>query len=82
MTIGGEIPQIVDSDFDESLVASAPDDMVAEVAGPPFSPTEAAAAIALGLIALLIAGLMSLLLAALAEEHRLSASGIGLAAMA
>lgn len=60
---------------------SAPDDVVDEVAGPPFSPTEAAAAIALGLIALLIAGLMGLLLAALADEGRLSAPGIGLAAM-
>jgi hypothetical protein len=60
----------------------APDDMVDEVAGPPFSPVEAGAAIALGVLALLVAGLMSLLLAALAEEHRLSASGIGLAAMA
>jgi hypothetical protein len=65
-----------------AAVQPAPDDMVDEVAGPPFSPTEAAAAIALGVIALLIAGLLSLLLAALAEEHRLSASGIGLAAMA
>src|SRR4051795_7945371 len=59
----------------------APDDMVDEVAGPPFTPTEAAACIALGLLALLIAGLMALLLGALAEEGRLSASGIGLTAM-
>lgn len=56
-------------------------DSVAEVAGPPFNPTEAAAAISLGVLALLVAGVFSLLLAALAEEHRLSASGIGLAAM-
>lgn len=56
--------------------------MIDEVAGPAFTPVEGAAAISLGVIALLIAGLMSLLLAALAEEHRLSASGIGLAAMA
>lgn len=60
---------------------SAPDDMIDEVAGPPFTPLEGAACIALGLVALLIAGLMGLLLAALAGEHRLSASGIGLAAM-
>lgn len=59
----------------------APDDVVDEVAGPPFTPTEAAAAIALGLLALLIAGLMGLLLGALAEEGRLSAPGIGLTAM-
>jgi len=59
----------------------APDDMVDEVAGPPFTPVEAAAAIGLGLLALLISGLMGLLLAALSEEGRLSASGIGLTAM-
>jgi hypothetical protein len=59
----------------------APDDVIDEVAGPPFSPTEAAAAIALGLIALLITGLLGLLLAALADEGRLSAPGIGLTAM-
>jgi hypothetical protein len=61
--------------------AQGADDGVAEVAGPAFTPTEAGAAIALGLLALLIAGLMALLLSALAEEHRLSASGIGLTAM-
>ena len=54
---------------------------VDEVAGPPFTSTEAAAAIALGLIALLISGVMALLLPALAEEGRLSASGIGRTAM-
>jgi hypothetical protein len=59
----------------------APDDGVEEVAGPPFSPTEAAAAIALGLITLLISGLFGLLLATLADEGRLSAPGIGLTAM-
>ncbi|MBS0361787.1 MAG: hypothetical protein JSR98_10430 [Proteobacteria bacterium] len=56
-------------------------DEIAEVAGPPFNPTEAGAAIILGVLALLISGLMSLLLAGLADEHRLSASGIGLSAM-
>jgi len=65
-----------------SSVAAAEDDLVVhEVAGPPFTPVEAAAAIGLGLLALLISGLMGLLLAALAEEGRLSASGIGLTAM-
>ena len=59
----------------------APGDLIDEVAGPPFVPSEAAAAIALGLLALLISGLMGLLLAALAEEGRLSAPGIGLTAM-
>ncbi|HEX3365301.1 MFS transporter [Phenylobacterium sp.] len=64
-----------------SAAGSAPDDLVDEVAGPPFVPSEAAAAIALGLLALLITGLMGLLLATLAEEGRLSAPGIGLTAM-
>jgi hypothetical protein len=59
----------------------APDDLVDEVAGPPLTPTEAAAAIALGLLALLISGLMGLLLATLSEEGRLSAQGIGFTAM-
>jgi hypothetical protein len=59
----------------------APDNTVDEVAGAPFVPSEAAAAIALGLLALLISGLMGLLLATLSEEGRLSASGIGLTAM-
>ncbi len=62
-------------------MSHVPDDVVDEVAGPPFTPTEAAAAIALGLLALLISGLMGLLLSTLAEEGRLSASGIGLTAM-
>ncbi|HEY3948333.1 hypothetical protein [Phenylobacterium sp.] len=56
-------------------------DSVAEVAGPPFNPTEAAAAIVLGVLALLISGLFSILFSTLAEEHRLSAAGIGLSAM-
>ena len=54
---------------------------IAEVAGQPFTATETTGAISLGLIALLIAGLMPLLLPALHEEGRLSASGIGLTAM-
>ncbi len=61
--------------------AHAPDNVVDEVAGPPFTPTEAAAAIAIGLLALLISGLMGLLLAALVAEGRLTAPGIGLTAM-
>jgi hypothetical protein len=61
--------------------ATAPDDVVAEVAGDPYTPLEMGSAIALGVVSLLIAGLLPLLLSALAEEHRLSASGIGIAAM-
>lgn len=59
----------------------APDDLVDEVAGPPFSPIETTGAIGMGVVALLMAGMMALLLSALAEEHRLSAAGIGQAAM-
>ena len=59
----------------------ATDHLVAEVAGEPFKPLEVASAISIGVIALLIAGLMGLLLSALAQEGRLSASGIGLTAM-
>ena len=54
---------------------------MAEVAGEDFTPLETAGAIWLGVIALLVAGLMPLLLSTLSEEHRLSASGIGLSAM-
>jgi hypothetical protein len=61
--------------------ASSQDDVVLEVAGPPYTPIETGSTILLGVIALLIAGLLGLLLSALAEEHRLAASGIGLAAM-
>jgi hypothetical protein len=61
--------------------ASAPHHGVAEVAGEDFTPLETAGAIWLGVVALLIAGLMPLLLSTLTEEHRLSASGIGLSAM-
>src|SRR6185503_15382020 len=62
-------------------LAHAPDDTVDEVAGAPFSRAEAVAAIGLGVIALLMGGLMALLLAALEQEHRLSAAGIGQTAM-
>jgi hypothetical protein len=54
---------------------------VDEVAGAPFTPLETGSAILLGVIALLISGLLGLMLSALAEEHRLSVPGIGLAAM-
>jgi hypothetical protein len=61
--------------------APTPHHGVAEVAGEDFTPIETAGAIWLGVVALLVAGLMPLLLSALSEEHRLSASGIGLTAM-
>ena len=62
-------------------LARTPDDTVDEVSGAPFTPLQTAGAIGLGVIALLMAGLLALMLSALAEEHRLSAAGIGQAAM-
>ena len=57
------------------------DHEVHEAFGPALRPAQAAAAIALGVISLLLAGVLPVLLAALVGEHRLSAPGIGLAAM-
>lgn len=74
-------PHSLASTNSKAHAGPAPDDVIDEVAGPPFTPAEAAAALALGVLALLISGLMGLLLAALSEEGRLSASGIGLTAM-
>lgn len=54
--------------------------VVAEAAGPPIAASQAAAAIALGVISLLFAGVMAPVLGALADEHRLSVEGIGLCA--
>lgn len=59
----------------------SPDDMVAEVAGAPFTPLETAAAISVGVLALVGAGVLGMLLAALVDEHRLTAAGIGRTAM-
>ena len=57
------------------------DHLVHEAYGPPLSPREAGAAIAIGVVSLLLAGVLSVLLGSLVDEHRLSAPGIGLAAM-
>lgn len=73
-------PRSLSSAKTEAAPGHAPDLLVDEVAGPPFSLVEASAAIALGVIALLMSGMMGLLLAGLAEEGRLSAPGIGLTA--
>jgi len=59
----------------------AGDHEVHEAVGPPLSGLEAGSAIALGVISLLIAGVLPVLLAALVDERRLNAQGIGLAAM-
>jgi hypothetical protein len=61
--------------------AHRPEPVVHEVVGPPLAEHEVAAAIAIGVISLILAGVMSMLLSGLADEHRLSAQGIGLTAM-
>ena len=55
---------------DESLV-------VPEAVGPPIPLGQAGAAMAMGVVALLLAGVVPVLLGALADEGRLSAAGIG-----
>jgi predicted MFS family arabinose efflux permease len=60
---------------------SAHIDDVAEVAGEPHTPLEIGGALSLGLVGLLMGGLMALLLGELADEHRISAAGIGVTAM-
>jgi hypothetical protein len=54
---------------------------VQEAVGPSLTPAQAAGAIALGALALDVIGVAPVLLGALQDEHRLSAAGIGLAAM-
>jgi DHA1 family inner membrane transport protein len=56
--------------------------LVHEVVGPPLTAVEAGVAIALGIVALLLAGAMPVLLGALASEHRLAVGQIGVTAMA
>ena len=54
--------------------------LVHDAVGPDLPLGEVVAVIALGVIALLLAGVLPALLGALADEHRISASGIGLTA--
>jgi len=54
--------------------------VVHEAFGPALGGAQAAAVIALGVISLLPAGVLAILLGAMANEHRLGESGIGLAA--
>jgi hypothetical protein len=54
--------------------------VVHDAVGPDMPLGQASAALAMGVVALLLAGVLPAILGALAEEHRLSASGIGLAA--
>lgn len=55
--------------------------MVADAVGPPMTPVHAGAALAVGVNSLLVIGVFPALLGGLADEHRLSAAGIGQAAM-
>ena len=54
--------------------------VVHDAVGPDLPLSEAAAALALGVVALLFAGVLPALLGALGDEHRLSAAGFGLTA--
>lgn len=56
--------------------------VVQEVVGPPLSAWEAGAALAMGVVSLLLAGTMPVLLGALAADHRLAVGNIGDTAMA
>jgi hypothetical protein len=64
-----------------AVPAPSSDVVVQEVAGVAYTPLETGSTVLLGVLALLISGLLGLLLSTLADEHRLAASGIGLAAM-
>lgn len=59
----------------------APDHLVHEAVGPALSGLQAGACLAVGVNSLLFVGVIAVLLGGLADEHRLSASGIGLTAM-
>lgn len=61
--------------------ATAHDHLVHEAYGPALSGVQAGAALAVGINSLLVLGILPVLLGALADEHRLTASGIGLTAM-
>lgn len=54
--------------------------VVHEAIGPSLSPLQAGAAIAVGVISLILAGELGILFGGLAELHRLSAAGIGMTA--
>jgi predicted MFS family arabinose efflux permease len=60
----------------------ADDHVVHEAVGAPIAPLAAGAALYLGVLALLISGEIPILLGGFADQHRLSISGIGMAAAA
>ena len=65
------------------MAASREDDQpitVREAVGPSLSLNEASAAMAVGMVSLLMMGVLPVLLGGLVDLHRLSASGIGMAA--
>ena len=66
----------------KSLPVSDPphDHLVHDAVGAPLSPMAAGACLAVGVNSLLVLGVLPVLLGALADEHRLSAAGIGQAA--
>ncbi len=66
----------------ERAVSETDDEhVVHEAVGPAFTPLEAAAAIAIGVLSLLLAGVQALLLGAMVLEHRLTNPDIGLCTM-
>ncbi len=66
---------------DPSPPAPSEDHLVHEAIGPALTPVHAGAALGVGVNSLLVLGVFPSLLGALADEHRLSAAGIGQAAM-
>ncbi|HEX4740521.1 MAG TPA: hypothetical protein VH353_04240 [Caulobacteraceae bacterium] len=66
---------------DPTAGAHAHEHVVHEAAGPAFSPLEATSAIGVGVNSLLVLGVLPAVLGALADEHRLTNSQIGLSAM-
>ena len=60
--------------------ANPHDHLVHEAVGPSLTGVQAGATIGVGVNSLLFAGIMPVLLGALADEHRLTAAGIGLTA--
>jgi hypothetical protein len=65
----------------EPLLTAPHDHLVHEAVGPPITGFEAGATIGVGINSLLVLGVMPVLLGALVDEHRLSAAGLGQAAM-
>jgi hypothetical protein len=67
----------------DAKTAELPEDthVVHEAAGPAFTPLEATSVTAVGVNSLLVLGVLPALLGALADEHRLTDSQIGLSAM-